>query len=119
MNKIQTNQGVVYRLVSALEQLYDTGADSTNFDFARSVASNAIKRGKAFLVTGAGGDYDKLKAERDELLEALKQTQRLIDEALPKFNWGNSALDANAISLLNSVPLAVNAAIAKAEGGAL
>ena len=42
----------------------------------------------------------------------------MIDEALPKFNWGASALDAIALRLLNETPGAVNAAIAKAEGGA-
>jgi hypothetical protein len=47
---------------------------------------------------------------------ALEQCQRLIDEALPKFNWGASALDANAISLLNDVPIAVHLALRKAKG---
>lgn len=35
---------------------------------------------------------------------AFLQTLRLFEEALPKFNWGASALDANAIQLLNETP---------------
>lgn len=50
-----------------------------------------------------------------EMLEALKAARKLFDEALPKFNWGASFLDANAISLLNSVPAKVQAAITRAE----
>ena len=52
---------------------------------------------------------------RADLLAACKAAQRLFDEALPKFNWGASALDANAIQLLNEVPRMVRAAITKAE----
>ena len=44
---------------------------------------------------------------------ALEQCQRLFDEAIPKFNLGASALDANAIQLLNTVPIAVSIALAK------
>ncbi|MCP5004534.1 MAG: hypothetical protein GY941_11445 [Planctomycetes bacterium] len=51
-----------------------------------------------------------------ELVEALELTERLITEALPKFDWGKSALDANAIELLNTVPSKVTNAIAKAKG---
>lgn len=39
-----------------------------------------------------------------ELRDALRQADKLCVEALPKFNWGASALDANAIKLLNEVP---------------
>lgn len=49
------------------------------------------------------------------MLEALRAAKNLFDEALPKFNWGASALDANAIRLLNEAPMAVNAAIAQCE----
>ena len=49
-----------------------------------------------------------------DLLTALERSLRLFNEALPKFNWGASALDANAIKLLNEVPSEVSAAIAKA-----
>lgn len=54
----------------------------------------------------------------NELVAALNAAKKLFDEALPKFNWGASALDANAIRLLNEVPLVVQAAIASVEGGA-
>ena len=57
----------------------------------------------------------------EELLDALKRAQRLFEEALPKFDWGKSALDANAIRLLNEVPGEIRAAIAsttpETEGG--
>lgn len=57
-------------------------------------------------------------AAAPDLLAALRRTDQLIRVALPKFNWGASALDANAIRLLNEVPGEVSAAIAKAEGRA-
>lgn len=38
----------------------------------------------------------------------LIRCQRLFNEALPKFNWGASFLDANAINLLNEVPAEVS-----------
>ena len=38
------------------------------------------------------------------MTKALEQCERLFKEALPKFNWRDSALDANAIRLLNEVP---------------
>jgi len=59
-----------------------------------------------------------LVAAAPELLEACRAAQRLFYEALPKFNWAKSFLDANAIALLNNVPAQVNRAIAKAEGEA-
>lgn len=49
------------------------------------------------------------------LVEALHLAQRMNREALPKFNWGASALDANAIDLLNRAPMAVNAALTRAQ----
>lgn len=60
----------------------------------------------------------ELKHQRDEMLVALNAAKRLFDEALPKFNWGASALDANAIRLLNDAPRVVQEAIAKAGGAA-
>ncbi len=57
-----------------------------------------------------------LIAAAPDMLAALQMAKRLIDEALPKFNWGASALDANAIALLNDVPGAINSALAKARG---
>lgn len=47
----------------------------------------------------------------DKMKSALEACQRLFNEALPKFNWGASFLDANAIQLLNEVPLTVQAAL--------
>jgi hypothetical protein len=52
----------------------------------------------------------------DALVEALRSADRLIKKVLPKFNWGESALDANAISLLNEVPAKVTTALKRAEG---
>jgi hypothetical protein len=46
---------------------------------------------------------------------ALEQCQRMLDDALPKFNWGASALDANAVKLLNDAPIAVRLALSKYE----
>lgn len=71
---------------------------------------------------GEGYDSDaqmanaRLIAAAPDLYAALDAAQRLCKEALPKFNWAGSALDANAIRLLNDVPLAINAALAKARG---
>jgi hypothetical protein len=55
----------------------------------------------------------------DELVEALEAMKQLIDVALPCFNWGASALSAEAITLLNEVPGKVDDALAKARGGVL
>ena len=51
----------------------------------------------------------------EEMLAALKAAERLFREAHPKFNWRASFLDAQAITLLNEVPLQVRAAIERAE----
>lgn len=45
-----------------------------------------------------------MTARETRMLLALIRADRLCKEALPKFNWGASALDANAIALLNEVP---------------
>lgn len=55
-------------------------------------------------------------AAAPDMLAALERANRLIKEALPKFDWGASPLDANAIGLLNEVPGEVRAALAKARG---
>ena len=47
--------------------------------------------------------------------DALKLAQRLCEEALPKFDWGASALDANALTLLNTLPSAIKKALAQPE----
>ena len=61
-------------------------------------------------------EIDTLRAQLAEAQDALQAAQRLFKEALPKFNWGASFLDANAIQLLNDVPAKVNAAIRAAKG---
>lgn len=54
-------------------------------------------------------------AINDQMLKALIAAKKMCDEALPKFNWGASFLDANAINLLNSTPGQISAAIRAAE----
>lgn len=49
---------------------------------------------------------------------ALRLAKRLIDEALPHFDWSRSALPVEAIRLLNDVPGAVSAALAAADDAA-
>lgn len=49
-------------------------------------------------------------------LYALERAERLFREALPQFNWSNSALSAEAIKLLNDVPRDVANAIAYLNG---
>lgn len=46
----------------------------------------------------------------EEIEHALMMANRLIDEALPKFNWGASFLDADAIKLINDASQAIKAA---------
>jgi hypothetical protein len=53
----------------------------------------------------------------DALIEPLKRSQELFEKALPRFDWGNSPLTAEAIKLLNEVPIQVSAALALAEKG--
>jgi len=74
--------------------------------------------GEHFLITPAQALLEqckKFELQNQELLAALKLAEKLCKEALPKFNWSASALDANAISLLNNVPIAISAAIKNAE----
>lgn len=49
----------------------------------------------------------------EELVAFVRLAKRLHDEALPKFDWGRSALDANAISLLNESGLQVDRLVAR------
>ena len=56
-------------------------------------------------------ELNRLRTGNAAALEALTLVQRVFDEALPKFNWGASALDGNAIDLLNRGPIAVHAAL--------
>lgn len=52
-----------------------------------------------------------------DLVKALERAERLCNEALPKFNWAKSALDANAIALLNEVPGEISRALKAAKAG--
>ena len=54
----------------------------------------------------------RLDAELKRASDALEAAQKLCREALPKFNWSASCLDANAIRLLNDVPCQIDEAIA-------
>lgn len=56
-------------------------------------------------------DPDDNASQPNALRAAAERAMRLFDEALPKFNWGTSFLDANAIRLLNEVPAEVAAAL--------
>lgn len=58
--------------------------------------------------------WDKvLRSAKDrEVKLALIKADRLCKEALPKFNWGASALDANAIEILNETPALIADALA-------
>lgn len=60
-------------------------------------------------------DVAALLEEHDRMLDTLKQVERMNREALPKFNWGASFLDANAIRLLNEVPLMVSKTLSELE----
>jgi hypothetical protein len=57
-----------------------------------------------------------LEADVEQLRAALRRADRLCREALPQFNWGASALRADAIRLLNEVPGEIRAALTASEG---
>ncbi|WP_322037956.1 hypothetical protein [Burkholderia cenocepacia] len=56
-------------------------------------------------------DTDTLRVIRD----ALAAADEMNDKALPKFNWGASFLDAQAIQLLNETPSTVKRALATVD----
>lgn len=65
-------------------------------------------------VIGYGQDpsaLDELRTLLDAAEEALVSAQKMIDVALPKFNWGASFLNAEAIQLLNETPREVTEAL--------
>mgnify|MGYP001611774647 FL=1 len=62
----------------------------------------------------AGRECVRLRGVVTDLLKAARSCERLFKVALPKFNWRDSALDADAITLLNEVPGQLRLAIAKA-----
>lgn len=88
-------------------------------DALRLAAKSAAPYGTAMIganhLNEAADTIDTLRAQLAEAQDALEAAQRLFKEALPKFNWGASFLDANAIQLLNEVPAKVSAAIKAAK----
>lgn len=68
-----------------------------------------LRPGDAEWLATAQSEFMAAQSRIQALTEGLESCDRLFNEALPKFNWGASALDANAISLLNEVPLKVRA----------
>ncbi len=101
------------------ETWFTQNADNTQF-------TGLVYSNDGYLVAKIRYDSNPEAKERNcnwiaatpKMLDTLEQVERLIKEALPKFNWGASALDANAIKLLNEVPLQVRDAIAAAGGKA-
>lgn len=69
----------------------------------------------------SGGGWGKLASpcskgsERNNvsknIIDALKAATELIDIVLPQFNWGNSALNADAYRILNETPKKINQAL--------
>lgn len=60
--------------------------------------------------------YNLMQKDMAVCIHALQHAKRMIDIALPKFNWGDSCLDAEAITLLNEVPIEINAALKQVGG---
>lgn len=67
---------------------------------------------------GVGDPFSNacLIAAAPRMYQALETTERLINEALPRFDWAKSPLDATAIHLLNVVPGIVKRAMMQARG---
>lgn len=49
----------------------------------------------------------------DHVKETLELVDRMVTEALPKFDWGKSPLDSNAIFLLNAASIAVTNSLSR------
>jgi len=84
-------------------------ADATAV-WMQKVAAHATEPAK-WPDPGSPPDPNSLSAT---MRDALVAARRLFDEALPQFDWAASALDANAIRLLNEVPDIVARALAQA-----
>ena len=95
----------------------DKTAQSMTDELRAMAASNIIDLYdyERLQLKDAADTIDTLRAQLAEAQDALQAAQRLFKEALPKFNWGASFLDANAIQVLNEVPAKVNAAIRAAK----
>lgn len=57
-----------------------------------------------------------LIAAAPEMAELLADCHRLFETALPEFDWGRSALSADAIKQLNDVPIAVRSVLDRIRG---
>ena len=117
-----------YEGSKAVEVLY--GGTATADELAQlhaAIALQCLRHGRApaptlFLSAGTVplDEHDQVRpvwfaappAQTADVRDALLLAQRMCREALPKFNWGASCLDANAIRLLNEAPSAIDAAIA-------
>lgn len=60
---------------------------------------------------------EALKERVTQLKAALERADALCRIALPTFDWGKSALTAEAIQLLNEVPGEITTALKAANGG--
>jgi hypothetical protein len=78
------------------------------------VAMNAADKIILLFEPYEGSYFDEIAAIIDEemhsteIMDTLWLCKKLVDEALPKFNWGASALDAEAIQILNEAPKVLN-----------
>lgn len=101
-----------------MRHTFAQGKYGLSFDEA-SGEMRALRHGEPWPAKDASLVGDKLAfcmlARVDDLTHALLQCQALFQQALPKFNWGASALDANAIRLLNDVPLLVGVTLREEE----
>lgn len=91
----------------------------TNAAAIKALGDNAARRkwpdskhGSPLTTNILCAEIARLNIAQEVMVHALQLTERLINEALPKFDWGKSALDANAIALLNEVPIDVRKALA-------
>lgn len=69
------------------------------------------------LIVEAVNTHATLKARIEVLEAALYLADRLCKEALPQFKRCTTALDTNATSLLNEVPIKIRAALSNEGGG--
>lgn len=90
----------------------------TNAAALKALADNGARRkwpdslhGSPLTTNMLCAEIARLNIEREAFVNALQRAARLINEALPKFDWGKSALDANAIALLNEVPIDIRIAL--------
>ena len=60
--------------------------------------------------------HGELFAAAPDMYAALEAVEELFATIMPKVNWGKSFLNAEAIRRLNETPIAVRAALARAQG---